>query len=37
MSQAIEPFLQEDKNRFVVFSIKQNNIWEGLKKLEVSN
>jgi len=37
MSQAIEPSLQENKNRFVIFSIKQNNVWEGVKKQEVSN
>ena len=37
MSQAIESSLQENKKRFVILSIKQNNIWEGLKKQEISN
>lgn len=36
MSQAIEPSLQENKNRLVIFSIKQNNIWEGLQNQDVS-
>ena len=35
MSQ-IEPILQENKNRFVIFSIKHHDIWEWYKKMEAS-
>ncbi len=31
-----EPILQEDKNRFVIFPIKHNDIWEFYKKAEAS-
>ncbi|MDI9875370.1 ribonucleoside-diphosphate reductase small subunit [Flectobacillus rivi] len=38
MSQAaiIEPLLQEDPNRFVLFPIKHNDIWQFYKKAEAS-
>lgn len=32
----IEPILQENKNRFVIFPIKHNDIWEWYKKQEAS-
>jgi ribonucleoside-diphosphate reductase beta chain len=32
MSQ-IEPILQENKNRFVIFPIKHHDIWEWYKKM----
>jgi ribonucleoside-diphosphate reductase beta chain len=35
MSQ-IEPILQENKNRFVIFPIKHQDIWEWYKKMEAS-
>ncbi|MCF8321547.1 MAG: ribonucleotide-diphosphate reductase subunit beta [Flavobacterium sp.] len=35
MSQ-IEPILQENKNRFVIFPIKHHDIWEFYKKTEAS-
>ncbi|PWA05550.1 ribonucleotide-diphosphate reductase subunit beta [Flavobacterium psychrotolerans] len=35
MSQ-IEPILQENKNRFVIFPIKHHDIWEFYKKMEAS-
>lgn len=35
MSQ-VEPILQENKNRFVIFPIKHNDIWEWYKKMEAS-
>lgn len=35
MSQ-LEPILQEDKNRFVIFPIKHHDIWEWYKKQEAS-
>jgi len=35
MSQ-IEPILQENKNRFVIFPIKHHDIWEWYKKMEAS-
>lgn len=36
MSTAVEPLLQEDTNRFVIFPIKHNDIWEFYKKAEAS-
>ncbi|MGG7034389.1 MAG: ribonucleotide-diphosphate reductase subunit beta [Flavobacterium sp.] len=33
---AIEPILQENKNRFVIFPIKHHDIWEWYKKQEAS-
>ena len=33
---AIEPILQENKNRFVIFPIKHHDIWEWYKKMEAS-
>ena len=35
MSQ-LEPILQENKNRFVIFPIKHHDIWEWYKKMEAS-
>ena len=35
MSQ-LEPSLQENKNRFVIFPIKHHDIWEWYKKMEAS-
>ena len=35
MSQ-IEPILQENKNRFVIFPIKHHDIWEFYKSMEAS-
>ncbi|MFT7395470.1 MAG: ribonucleoside-diphosphate reductase beta chain [Flavobacterium sp.] len=35
MSQ-IEPILQENKSRFVIFPIKHHDIWEWYKKMEAS-
>jgi len=35
MSQ-IEPILQENKNRFVIFPIKHHDIWDWYKKMEAS-
>ncbi len=35
MSQ-LEPILQENKNRFVIFPIKHHDIWEFYKKMEAS-
>ncbi|WP_309608214.1 ribonucleotide-diphosphate reductase subunit beta [Flavobacterium sp.] len=35
MSQ-VEPILQENKNRFVIFPIKHHDIWEWYKKMEAS-
>ena len=34
MSKQIEPILQENKDRFVLFPIKHNDIWEWYKKQE---
>lgn len=34
MSAAVEPILQENKDRFVIFPIKHNDIWEWYKKQE---
>ncbi|OBX23686.1 MULTISPECIES: ribonucleotide-diphosphate reductase subunit beta [Bizionia] len=36
MSQQIEPILQENKDRFVIFPIQHNDIWEWYKKSEAS-
>ena len=36
MSQAIEPILQENKDRFVIFPIQHHDIWEWYKKQEAS-
>ena len=32
----VEPILQENKNRFVIFPIKHHDIWEWYKKMEAS-
>jgi ribonucleoside-diphosphate reductase beta chain len=34
MSAALEPILQENKNRFVIFPIEHHDIWEWYKKQE---
>lgn len=36
MIAEIEPILQENKNRFVIFPIKHHDIWEFYKKTEAS-
>lgn len=36
ISSAIEPILKENKNRFVLFPIQHNDIWEFYKKAEAS-
>ena len=36
MSLQIEPILQENKNRFVIFPIQHHDIWEWYKKQEAS-
>ena len=36
MSAAVEPILQENKDRFVIFPIKHHDIWEMYKKQEAS-
>lgn len=36
MSKAIEPILQENKDRFVLFPIQHQDIWEMYKKAEAS-
>ena len=33
---AIEPILQENKDRFVIFPIQHHDIWEWYKKQEAS-
>ena len=33
---SLEPILQENKNRFVIFPIKHHDIWEWYKKMEAS-
>ena len=33
---SVEPILQENKDRFVLFPIKHNDIWEMYKKAEAS-
>jgi ribonucleoside-diphosphate reductase beta chain len=35
-TQLLEPLLTEDPNRFVLFPIKQNDIWQFYKKAEAS-
>jgi ribonucleoside-diphosphate reductase beta chain len=35
-TQLVEPLLVEDPNRFVLFPIKQNDIWQFYKKAEAS-
>ena len=34
MSEAIEPILQENKDRFVIFPIKHHDLWDWYKKQE---
>ena len=34
MSVSVEPILSETKNRFVIFPIQHNEIWEWYKKQE---
>ncbi len=36
MSSAVEPILQENSNRFVIFPIQHPDIWEWYKKSEAS-
>lgn len=36
MAQEIEPLLQENPNRFVLYPIKEHDIWEFYKKAEAS-
>ncbi|MGA0042026.1 MAG: ribonucleotide-diphosphate reductase subunit beta [Flavobacteriaceae bacterium] len=36
MSLAVEPILQENKNRFVIFPIQHHDIWDWYKKSEAS-
>jgi ribonucleoside-diphosphate reductase beta chain len=36
MSEAIEPLLEENKNRFVLFPIQHNDIWQMYKQEEAS-
>ncbi|WGK66310.1 ribonucleotide-diphosphate reductase subunit beta [Croceiramulus getboli] len=36
MSEAVEPILQENENRFVIFPIQHKDIWEWYKKSEAS-
>ena len=36
MSQAVEPILQENKDRFVIFPIQHHDLWEWYKKSEAS-
>jgi ribonucleoside-diphosphate reductase beta chain len=36
MATVVEPILQENKNRFVIFPIKHHDIWEMYKKQEAS-
>ena len=36
MSEAVEPILQENKNRFVLFPIEHDDIWSFYKKAEAS-
>ena len=33
---AVEPILQENKDRFVIFPIKHHDIWDWYKKSEAS-
>lgn len=36
MSQAVEPILKENKDRFVIFPIQHHDLWEWYKKSEAS-
>jgi len=36
MSQAVEPILQENKDRFVIFPIQHHDLWEWYKKSQAS-
>lgn len=36
MTQAIEPILQENKQRFVLFPIQHHDVWQMYKKAEAS-
>ncbi|SDR68778.1 ribonucleoside-diphosphate reductase beta chain [Formosa sp. Hel1_31_208] len=36
MSQEVEPILQENKDRFVIFPIQHHDLWEWYKKSEAS-
>jgi len=36
MSNAVEPILQENKDRFVIFPIQHHDLWEWYKKSEAS-
>jgi ribonucleoside-diphosphate reductase beta chain len=36
MSQAVEPILEENKDRFVIFPIQHHDLWEWYKKSEAS-
>ncbi len=36
MSQVVEPILQENKDRFVIFPIQHHDLWEWYKKSEAS-
>ena len=36
MSQAVEPLLKENPNRFVLFPIQHNDIWQFYKRAEAS-
>ena len=36
MSQVLEPILQENKDRFVIFPIQHHDLWEWYKKSEAS-
>ena len=36
MSQIVEPILQENKDRFVIFPIQHHDLWEWYKKSEAS-
>ncbi len=36
MSQQVEPILQENKDRFVIFPIQHHDLWEWYKKSEAS-
>ena len=34
MTTAVEPILQENENRFVIFPIQHHDLWEWYKKCE---
>ncbi len=36
MTKAVEPILEENEGRFVIFPIKHHDIWEWYKKMEAS-